>query len=90
MEHKDTKTQRFLNFWFFNNYFVSLCLCVQKMLSEDDTEGVFDLADGVEGDVLFFRIQTLEVVFWYDHIRKAQFLCFCDALFDAVDRSYLS
>ena len=90
MEHKDTKTQRFLNFWFFNIFFVTLCLCVQELSTKESTKGFFDLADGVEGDVVFLGINTLEVVLGDDHIREAQLLSLGNPLLDAIDRTYLT
>ena len=90
MEHKDTKTQRLINFWFLNIFFAAWGLCILKMLSEDYTKGFLNLAYGVEGDVVFLAIETLEIVFGDYHVSKTEFLSFGNALFDAVDRANLT
>ena len=68
------ETQRhrdYLIFCFFNNFSVSLRLCVLIMLSKDDTEGFFNLTDRVEGDVVFLGVEPLEIILRDDHIREA-------------------
>ena len=69
---------------------MSLCLCVYKLLSKDSTEGFFDLADGMDGYLIFRGIEALEIVFRNDDIAEAQFLGFGDSLFDTVDGAHLT
>ena len=40
-------------------------------LSEEFAEGFFDLADGVEGDMVFLAVEALEVVLGDDDVCKA-------------------
>lgn len=40
-------------------------------LTEEFAEGLFDLADGMEGDVVFLRVEALEIIFRNDDIAEA-------------------
>ena len=62
----------------------------RRVSSEECAEGFFDLADGVEGDVVFLAVEALEVVLGDDNVGEAQLLGFGDALLDAVHGAYLA
>ena len=62
----------------------------RRVSSEECAEGFFDLADGVEGDVVFLAVEALEVVLGDDDVGEAQLLGLGDALFDTVDGPHLA
>ena len=68
---KQQKTQRLINFWFFNIFFAAWGLCVLKMLSEDYTKGFLNLAYRMEGDVVFLAVEALKIVFGDYHVGKS-------------------